>query len=158
MILEHKIFSILLFVAFLIFMLPSGVSACTYEATITGNHLDFAITSDLDKLAVVQYIRQSGTALVTKMYSPTVGYDWTYFDDFACDIGLSTPVACRQNRSGKLGDGAFWQWYDWAGKYYHVVPGYRWGIDFDSPPTYDSLGIEYGTTGGGEAWKLCDRT
>lgn len=155
-----KNFLLLLIIIFLFLSSVNKTSAseCTYEASITGNHLDFTITSDTDKLAVIQYIRLSGTALVTKMYSPDIGVSWTYFDDPNCNINLPTPIACRQRRSSKLGEGAFWQWYSDGA--YHLMPGGVYGIDFDSPPTYDSIGIEYGVLPGtsGISWTLCVHT
>lgn len=158
MILKYKKIFIVVIAFFLFFLFPIAAYACTYNATITGNHLDFVITSDTDKLAVVQYIRRSGMAIVTKMYSPVVESNWTYFDDFVCDIGISTPIACRQNRSGILGDGAFWQWYNWDNDQYHTLPGGVYGLDFDSPPPPDfsTIGIEYwvrpGTVGDSGNW------
>lgn len=160
MILACKKISIVVVIFFLFILFPITAYACTYDATITDNHLDFIITSDTDKLAVVQYIRLSGTAIATKMYSPIVGPNWTYFDDFICDIGISTPIACRQNRSGVLGDGAFWQWYNWDNSQYHTLPGGVYGLDFDSPPNYDSIGIEYGVMPGTTStdnWTFCER-
>jgi pimeloyl-ACP methyl ester carboxylesterase len=137
---------------------PKVSYACNYKATIIGNHVDFEITSDIDKLAVIQYIRLSGSALVTKMYGADIGIPWTYFDDFFCNVYVSYPIGCRQNRGGELGTGAFWQWSTNGGFPYHTLPAENWGLDFDMAPSYESLGIEYGTTGGGEAWTFCSRT
>lgn len=162
MILRYKKIFIVVIIFFLFLLFPITAYACTYNATITGNHLDFVITSDPDKLALVQYIKRSGTTIVTKMYSPIIGSNWAYFDDFVCDIGISTPIACRQNRSGVLGDGAFWQWYNWDDSQYHTLPGGVYGLDFDSPPPSDfsTIGIEYWvrpeTTGDSGNW--CTRT
>jgi len=163
-VLKYRILLILIFAGLFILLFPSSTSACTYKATITGNHLDFAITSDFDKLAVIQYIRLSGSALVSKMYGVNVGIPWTYSDDPNCNIYINDPVGCRQIRneveSGVLGTGAFWQWYDWPSSQYHVVPGGIWGLDFNSPPDYATIGIEYGILPGtsGQYWTFCDRT
>ena len=157
-----KNFLIVLLFSLLVFTFITNVSACNYRATITGNHLDFAITSDLDKLDLVQYIRQSGSALVIGMSGPDVGTPWTYFNDPYCNVYVDYPVGCQQIRNevqpGVLGTGAFWQWSLNGYPPYHVLPGGIWKMDFDSPPTYESLGIEYGTTGGGDAWKWCTLT
>jgi pimeloyl-ACP methyl ester carboxylesterase len=153
-----KILSILVLTGFFIFTFPSLALACTYQATITGNHLDFTITSDLDKLAVIQYIKLSGSAFVTKMYGPDVGTPWTYFDDPNCNVEVNYPIGCRQIRSGGLGGGAFWQWTADGFTGYHILPGGIWGLDFDSPPTYDSLQIGYGTSRPNQVWVFCSRT
>lgn len=143
--------------------IPTPPPLCTYQGTITNNHLDFAITSNTDRLAVIQYVRRAGSALVTAMYGPSIGFPWGYTDDPNCDISPNSPIGCRQIRNevqyGVLGTGAFWQWYDWNLGYYHALPSGNWSLDFDSPPTYDSLGIEYGTTDGtGNIWSFCTRT
>lgn len=158
-----KYLSISLIVVVILFNSKSDVfSACTYEGTITGNRVNFSITSDVDKLAVVQYIRQSGSAMVTNMYGPDLGIDWSYSADPTCNISLNTPIGCRQNRGGSIGNGAFWQWYDWPTQLYHQLPNGVYGLDFDVAPTYDSVGIMYGvipgTVADGETWTLCTRT
>lgn len=139
-----------------IFLFPSAVNACTYQGTINGSHLDFVMTSDLDKLAVVQYIKKSGSALVIKMYGAEVGQPWTYFADPNCNIHLDSPVGCRQIRSGILGNGAFWQWYDWGNSQYHILPAQIWSLDFNSQPTYDSITIGFQNPAG--IWSWCTRT
>lgn len=157
---NKKIFVSVLLVMLYMFIFPKRSLACTYNATISGNHVDFEITSDTDKLAVIQYIRQSGSALVTKMYGANVGMPWSYTDDPNCDISPSTPIGCRQIHPSYVGEGAFWQWYDWSMGKYHSLPSYIWGLDFNSPPTYESIGVEYGTIPGttGDAWRFCTRT
>ena len=164
MLLKYRVLVTFLFILFLTFNNPLSILAsdCTYESTISGNHLDFSITSDIDKLSVIQYIRQSGSALVTKMYGADVGTTWSYSDDPQCIISLNTPIGCRQIRGGPLGDGAFWQWYDWPTSQYHPVPNGIWGLDFDVAPTYESIRIMYGvipgTTAEGATWTDCIRT
>jgi len=158
---KNKLILILVLVSLFIFISPSLAFACTYEATITNNHLDFILTSDVDKLAVIQYIRRSGSALVTGMQGADVSMPWTYSDDPNCNISLNDPIGCRQIRNGIFGTGAFWQWYDWPSSLYHTVPNGVWGLDFNSPPSYDSIGIEYGVipgTDAGQAWTFCTRT
>lgn len=136
---------------------PSTVTACTYEATITGNHVDFSITSDFDKLAVIQYINSTNFAVITKMYPPNTGQSWTSFDDPYCNVNLSTPIMCRQDRTGSsLGDGAFWQWYSEGD--YHIMPGGVYGLDFNVPPTYDLFRVGYGTKKPDQKWIYCDLT
>ena len=137
------------------------VSACTYEATITGDHIDFSITTDTNNLAVIQYIRLSGSTLVTKMYGPNISTPWSYFDDPNCNIYISDPVGCRQIRFGVFGTSAFWQWYDWASQQYHSLPSGIWSIDFNSVPTYESIGIQYAVVPGTYSpynWTFCTRT
>lgn len=164
MLLRYKILIIVFVTTIFILTSYSSVfaSVCTYQATITGNHLDFSITSDTDKLAVVQYIRQSGSAVVTKMYGPDVGLAWTYSSDPTCNISLNTPIGCKQNRGSGVGNGAFWQWYDWSAGLYHQIPSGIYGIDFDISPTYESLRIMYGVIPGtipdGAIWTDCVRT
>jgi pimeloyl-ACP methyl ester carboxylesterase len=133
------------------------VSACTYESTINDKHLDFNITTDTDKLSVVQYIRRSGSAFVTKMYGPNLEYPWTYLDDL-CNVYVNYPIACRQNRGPGIGSGAYWQWSTNGYAPYHLLPAGTWGLDFDVPPNHESIDIMYGTTGGGDAWTYCTRT
>lgn len=147
-----------LFLLLISFTIPEIVSACTYESTTTGNHVDFSITSDLDKITLVQYIRMSGSALVTKIYGAQINNPWTYFDDPYCNVYVDYPVGCRQIRWGVLGTSAFWQWSTNGYVPYHVLPSGIWGLDFDTPPTNESLGIEYSTSGGGDAWTFCTRT
>ncbi len=155
---RHKIILTIITVSSFILISTSSIFACTYEATITEGHLDFAITSDLDKLSIIQYIRVSGSALVTKMYSPDMEQPWTYFDDPNCNVSLTTPIGCKQNRQKQpktLGDGAFWQWY--SNNIYYPMPGGIYGLDFDSPPTYDSFKIGYGTSQPNQQWIFCNR-
>jgi hypothetical protein len=160
MLLKYRILITLFVVSIFFLISPPSTSAatCTYQSTITGNHLDFSITSDIDKLAVIQYIRLSGSALVTQMFGPDVGIAWSYSDDPNCNISPNTPIGCRQIRGGPLGDGAFWQWYDWPTSQYHQVPAGIWGLDFNTPPTYESVGIQYGIVDQSQAWTYCTRT
>lgn len=149
------IFSLIVYVAF-----PSSVKACTYNATITGNHLDFTITSDTTNLGLIQYIRQSGSSYVTKMYSPSVLDSWIYSDD-PCNTYTTHPLACRQRRSA-MGDSAYWYWsVNGDGNFpNYLLPAGLYSLDFDSTPTYESIGIEYGSTNGvaGDFWHFCTRT
>jgi pimeloyl-ACP methyl ester carboxylesterase len=44
---------------------------------------------------------------------------------------------------------------------YHILPGGVYGLDFDSPPTYESIGIEFGVpqdVSSPDAWHFCTRT
>ncbi|KKP46784.1 MAG: Endo-1,4-beta-xylanase [Candidatus Woesebacteria bacterium GW2011_GWA1_33_30] len=162
MLLKLEILLTLLFINLFVFVPSTLALECTYQATIINNRLDFSITSDIDKLAVVQYIRKSGSALVSSMYGPDLGIPWSYSDDPSCNISLNTPIGCRQNRGGGLGTGAFWQWYDWPTSQYHQIPTGVYGLDFNIPPTYESIRVMYGvlpgTTAEGAVWTDCTRT
>lgn len=164
MLLKYKVLIIFLITSIFIFTSISNTyaSVCNYEATIIGNRLNFSITSDIGNIAVVQYIRGQGSASVINMYGPNVGESWSYYtDDPACDISPNTPIGCKQNRGSGIGDGAFWQWYDWPTSLYHQIPNGTYGLDFDVPPTYDSIRIMYGvipgTTPDGATWTDCVR-
>ena len=154
----RKIFIIINISFIFLGIFKSNAKACTYRSTITNNHLDFSITSDTDKLAVVQYIRLSGNAIVTHMTSPIMSSPWSYFDDPYCNVYVDFPIACRQIRGSILGTGAFWQWSNNGFHPYNTLPSGIWGLDFNSTPEYDSIGIEYGTTTGeGDTWQFCTR-
>ena len=148
------------FIFVLLFLLfPTKSHACSYEATILGNHLDFKIITDLDKLAVVQYLPKNNPNInIIKLYSPYIGVEWNYYSDRSTpncgSFNGNGPLACNQINSR----GAYWSNEQPLGTY-HVIPSGIYSIDFDSPPTYDSINIEYGTTNGeGEAWVFCTRT
>ncbi|KKP40717.1 hypothetical protein A2130_04015 [Candidatus Woesebacteria bacterium GWC2_33_12] len=155
---RYRIVLILTFVYFTIFPSPIFASTCTYEATITNNHLDFSITSDTDKLAVIQYIRRNGSAIITNVYSPDIGTPWNYYSDPQCvnENGKGT-IACKQNS----GTGEYWS-YEIPSGTYHLLPNGIYGLDFNISPTYESLRIMYGvlpgTTAEGATWTDCART
>ena len=134
----------------------SKISACTYNATIKGNHLDFQVTSDVNNLAVIQYRRLSGDWIITNVYSPDIGIEWNYFNDPDCvnNNGKGT-IACKQNG----GTGEYWS-YEIPSGTYHLLPNGIYGLDFNTTPNYDGFEVQYGIIPGttGEHWGHCTRT
>jgi len=157
MCIRNKLFiSILVFfISFFVFY-SNTYAACTYESLITGNHVDFKYTSDLDKLYVPLYQRADGTAKITKIYSPSIGVTWNYYSDPSCGSHNGEgAIACNQN----AGTGAYWSHEIPLGTRF-LLPNGIYGLDFDSTPTDASIRIMYGDggSGGGQTWSTCQRT
>lgn len=155
---------ILTFVLFLLtfFISASTIKACTYEASITGNHLDINITSDRDYIQFVQFMHinnsPSAPYKVTKLYGPGE-YPWAqYLDGQQSYRGYSMVIQNRRQNA----DAAYWvSWLD-ANHYLNILPGI-YGLDFSGTMTYSDISVEYGTMdengnfGIGDAWHFCTR-
>ncbi len=162
-----KFFSLALSSVFFLisgFIFPSFAIACTYQATITGNHLDLNITTDTNYIQFVQLMHTDDAPdapyVVTALYGPSI-YPWTqYLDGYQTYNGYSMVI---QNRR-QMADAAYWvSWID-PNLYLHIPAG-TYGLDFTGTMTYSDIAIEYGTMDDngiignvGEPWTFCERT
>lgn len=142
---RYTVIFLITFIISLVFS-TTNTKACTYDLTITGTHVDIYMrTYDV---AVVQYIRQSGNAIVVGAEGPDIGKPWDYKDDPNCNIWAVNTWACRQYRGTVLGEGFFFA-DDLDGAHFSPLSTQAYGLDFDIVPTKESIGIMDGT------WKYC---
>ena len=158
-----KILKLFIFLILLSLLSPSSIDACTYEATITGNHLDFRITSDRDHIQFVQFMHINDNPgapyIITSLQGPTP-LPWAqYLDGTQTYSGYSMVI---QNRK-QTADAAYWvSWID--SEHYLNIPPEFYGIDFSGTMQYSDISLEYGTMdengnfGIGDAWQFCTRT
>lgn len=155
-------FGVLFLLSF--FVLPATVSAsCTYQATITNNHLDINVISDQDAIDFINFIdRPQPQFTITNVYGPEVGQDW-YVSQYDGDYFYSDiPVINIQNRFTN-NDSVFWNRYDFINDIPWKMPSGVYGFDFVGTLTYDDFYIEYGTYFGGvinprpDSWTPCTR-
>ncbi len=99
---KHRYLFTLLLVGILGLVIPSSVSACTYNSTITGNHLDIQVqNNDWPNLGVLEIISFSHTAIWEKMYQPS-GVNWvTTWDNLGNNMYFGLI-------GGLNGDTAYW--------------------------------------------------
>ena len=156
-----KLFLASIIALILTLTLQAHVSACTYEATTTGKLLEFRITSDIDKLAVIQYIPTNGASQkVVRLSSPDIGISWNYYSDNSIpscgSFNGNGVLACNQQNS----NGAYWSNEHPSGNYYSLPDGI-YVIEFDVSPDINNIKIEYGIMPGTYSpynWTFCTRT
>jgi pimeloyl-ACP methyl ester carboxylesterase len=138
--------------------LPKFVSACSYESTITNNHLNLNITSDTNNIDLVQLMHvdnlPNAPYIVTGLQGPGPNIWYQYTDGDQTYSGYSMIIQNRRQNA----DGAYWvSWID-SNSYLHIPPGI-YGLDFDGSMTYSDITIMYSTWDRtGEAWTPCLRT
>lgn len=159
----NKITGLSLILVLINFLLPKAADACTYEATITGNHLDLKITSDQNYIQMVQFMHAndlpSAPYIVTSLEGPAP-FPWIqYSDGYQTYSGYSMII---QNRR-QTADAAYWvSWLDYT-HYLNIPPGI-YGLNFTGTMNYSDISVEYGTMdsngnfGMGDAWHFCSRT
>lgn len=136
---------------------PIKASACTYESTITGNHLDLNITSDVDKIQVVQLMHKNNLSnapyVITALQGPA-NFPWVqYLDSKQTYRGYSMII---QNRR-QTADGAYWvNWID--ANHFLVIPAGIYGVDFTGTMTVLDISVWYRTMDSDTQWFICDRT
>lgn len=151
-----------LFLSILIF--PTTAKACTYESTLSGNHIDFKITTDVDNLHFIQVMHKndepSAPYKITSLQGPE-GLPWVECRDLEQTYsGYSMVIQNRKQNA----DAAYWvSWID--GTHFRPIPSGVYGIDFTGTLNYSNISIEYGTIDEfgnpntvGEPWTFCTRT
>ena len=132
---KYKFLASFIFIGILFLILPSSIYACTYNSTISGNHLDVQVQSgDWSNLGVLEIISSSHTPIWKTMYQPS-GLNWvTTWENLGNNMYFGLV-------GGSNGDTAYWGFNSMAVTS-NTIPYGIYGVDFIGTLTHQDYYVQ----------------